>query len=126
MTKHNKLTKQEWYQYKKHPEIAYDIAKNFDQLKSISNYLLHHHENWDGTGYPDGLVGEDIPLLSRIIYILDFYDGITSEQFYPVTRNLYYSTPLSSLKAIKEIEKYAGRLFDPELVEIIVNSLHKK
>lgn len=59
--------------YEKHPEIGYKIALNFPEIAPIAEYILYHHERWDGLGYPKGLRGSEIPLLSRMISILDFY-----------------------------------------------------
>ncbi|MBU4440522.1 MAG: diguanylate cyclase, partial [Firmicutes bacterium] len=80
--KPEKLNDEEWIEMKKHPEIGYRIAVASPELVLISEYILSHHEHWDGSGYPKGLTGEDIPLLSRIIGITDAYDAMTSKRPY--------------------------------------------
>ncbi|MHB1347224.1 MAG: diguanylate cyclase domain-containing protein, partial [Candidatus Humimicrobiaceae bacterium] len=77
--KPGKLTPAEWETVKKHSEAGYRIAKSSIDLASIANAILAHHENWDGSGYPEGIKGAEIPLLSRIISIIDAYDAMTSD-----------------------------------------------
>lgn len=71
LAKPGKLTDTEWLEMKKHPAIGYRIAMSSKELRSIAEYILCHHERWDGTGYPQGLSGENIPLLSRVISVAD-------------------------------------------------------
>lgn len=94
---------------KKHSENGYRIAKNIPQLYSIAEAILYHHERWDGKGYPKRLKGKEIPLMSRIISIVDAYDIMLTEQ--------PYKKAMTKKKAIEEIKKNAGTQFDPELVE---------
>ena len=75
LNKPGKLTDEEWKEMKKHPEVGYRIAMSTPELKQIADYILNHHEWWDGNGYPYGRKGEEIPLLSRIILIADAYDA---------------------------------------------------
>ena len=75
LSKPGKLTEDEWTKVKKHPEVGYKIAQASIELVKIAKYILNHHEHWDGNGYPQGLSGDEIPLLSRIISIIDAYDG---------------------------------------------------
>ncbi len=82
LNKPGKLTEEEWVIMKRHPEIGYRIAKASHKLSRIADYILSHHERWDGAGYPKGLKGEDIPLLSRILAVADAYDAMTEDRVY--------------------------------------------
>ena len=110
--KTNILTHSEWKKMREHPRIGYRMAKNIPDFSPIAQEILYHHEHWDGTGYPDGLKGEKIPLLSRIISIIDTYDVMQSRR--------PYKGSISKTKAIKEIKRCAGTQFDPQLVEIFL------
>ena len=88
------------------------MARNFPDFAPIAKEILYHHEKWDGSGYPEGLKGEKIPLLSRIISIVDAYDVM---QFCRPHKGA-----LNKEKALKELEKYAGSQFDPNLVKIFI------
>jgi HD-GYP domain-containing protein (c-di-GMP phosphodiesterase class II) len=76
------LTSQEWEEVRRHPEIGYRITKNIPELSIVAEYILLHHERWDGTGYPKGLKGEEIPLLCRILAVADAYDVMTHGRVY--------------------------------------------
>ncbi len=104
-----KLTKEDWEIIRSYPEIGYNIAKSSFKFSNIADYILCHHERWDGDGYPRKLKGKDIPLLSRIMAIIDSYDVMRSGRFYKKT--------LSKSEAIKELRDCSGRQFDPVLVE---------
>ncbi|MEA1964600.1 MAG: PAS domain S-box protein, partial [Candidatus Aerophobetes bacterium] len=106
------LTPLEWKKMKEHSRIGYRMAKQIPDFAPIAQEILHHHEHWDGTGYPDGLKGEKIPLLSRIISIVDAYDVMQSHRT--------YKGAVSKAEALKEVKKYAGTQFDPQLVEIFL------
>lgn len=102
------LTDEEWDMMKTHPEKGFKIAQSSPELCSIANLVLTHHERWDGRGYPQGLKGENIPLESRIIAIVDSYDVITNDRPYQKAR--------SHQKALQEIKDSAGSQFDPAVV----------
>ncbi|NLO37550.1 MAG: diguanylate cyclase [Clostridiaceae bacterium] len=113
LRKNGRLTPDEWDIMKKHPEKGYNIAKSTPELSSIAQLILHHHEHWDGTGYPDGLHGEKIPKLSRVLAIIDAYDVITHHRAYKVAQ--------SEIDALDEIKRCAGSQFDPELAQSFVH-----
>jgi diguanylate cyclase (GGDEF)-like protein/PAS domain S-box-containing protein len=104
-----KLTEDEWKIMKSHCEIGYRIAVASPELAHIANLILSHHERWDGNGYPQRLKGEEIPLLSRIIAVVDAYDAMTSDR--------PYHAAIPSEDALRELERCSGTQFDPYIVE---------
>ncbi len=112
LSKEGPLTDEEWIEIKKHPEIGYRIAAVSPELASISEYILCHHERWDGKGYPQGLAGKEIPLLSRIISVVDAYDAMTQDRS--------YRKSMPTAEAVREIRENAGGQFDPEIVDLFI------
>jgi len=112
LTKPSKLTEDEWLEMKKHPDIGYRIAMTSPDLRFIAEYILCHHERWDGKGYPQGLLEESIPLLSRILAVADAYDAMTSDR--------PYRKALAKEVAISEIAKNSGTQFDPTIVKLFL------
>ena len=112
LNKPGKLTEEEWYEMKKHPEIGYRIALSSPELAPIAEYILHHHERWDGKGYPQNLAGEEIPYLSRLIAAMDAYDAMTQDR--------PYRKRMSEEEALQEIKKNKGLQFDPKIAETFI------
>ncbi len=102
---------------KRHPEIGYKIANSSPKLSQIAEGILAHHERWDGKGYPKGLKGKEIPLLARIITIVDSYDVMTNGR--------PYKKQMSKEEAIQELKDCSGTQFDSELVEIFITKIMK-
>ena len=115
LNKPGKLSEEEWTVMKRHPEIGYRIARASHKLARIADYIISHHERWDGKGYPKGLKGNDIPLLSRIISVADAYDAMTEDRV--------YRKAMSKEEAITEIRRNAGFQFDPVIANIFIESV---
>lgn len=109
LNKPGKLTGEECGYIKMHPEHGANALGQMEQMQEIARAVRHHHERYDGHGYPDGLSGDEIPLMSRIIAICDSYDAITNDRPYRKARSHDF--------ALAEIAACAGKQFDPELVE---------
>jgi len=115
LNKPGKLTEQEWQEIKRHPEIGYRILSSSHEMLELTECILAHHEKWDGTGYPKGLKGEEIPKIARIIGLADSYDAMTSERS--------YRKALSEDVVLREIRENAGIHFDPEIARIFVEKV---
>jgi HD-GYP domain-containing protein (c-di-GMP phosphodiesterase class II) len=98
----------------RHPQIGYRMLESLG-VEPIAEWVLHHHERWDGNGYPDRLSGEQIPLGARIIFVADAFDAMTSERV--------YRKPLSEQDAVAELERCAGSQFDPAVVDAFSEDL---
>ena len=108
LKKQNRLTDKEYELMKKHPAIGADILKDIKMLDGLSNGTLYHHERFDGSGYPSGLKGDEIPLIARIISVADTYDAMTSTRC--------YRKGMGQETALAELKKQSGRQFDPKIV----------
>jgi putative two-component system response regulator len=115
INKKGALSSTDWAIIKQHTKKSIELLVPLNLSASIISYIEHHHERFDGTGYPDGLSGEEIPLGARIIAISDSYDSMTSDR--------PYRKPLSSSEAKAELLKFSGTQFDPSLVSIFIDAL---
>ncbi|MEN6480666.1 MAG: HD domain-containing phosphohydrolase, partial [Anaerolineaceae bacterium] len=109
LQKSGALSEQEWAGLKTHPELGKNLIKDISYLNNVSEIIYSHHERWDGSGYPLGLSGIEIPKLARIFAIADVYDALASDKPY---RPRY-----SPSEARQFINEQSGILFDPELVD---------
>ncbi len=112
LLKEGKLTDEEAMQMNMHPKYGAEILGHIKQLKDVIPGMRGHHERYDGSGYPDGLKGKEIPLFARIIAVADAYDAMTTDR--------PYRKGLSKETAIEELLKHAGKHFDPDIVRIFV------
>jgi putative nucleotidyltransferase with HDIG domain len=109
LLKPDKLTDEEWVLMRQHPQFAFDMLAPITYLKPALDVLYCHHEKWDGSGYPRGLKGEQIPLAARIFAVVDVYDALTSDR--------PYRKAWSKAKAMEYIREQSGQHFDPQVVE---------
>ncbi len=117
LNKPDKLNEEEITIMETHPEIGYKIAMSSPELESVADLILTHHERWDGSGYPYGKRGEEIPLLSRILAVADAYDAMTVDRV--------YRKALLKEAALEELQSNAGTQFDPEIVKIFVDLMRQ-
>lgn len=110
LTKPAALTEEEYAIIKTHPARGQMMLWRVPELERVLPLVRHHHEQFDGKGYPDGLAGEQIPLLARILTLTDAYDAITGRR--------PYGEPLSHDEAMKQVERFSGARFDPQLVKV--------
>jgi len=117
LQKKEKLSAPDWERIKRHPKIGAEIIGEHDDplLKLARQVALTHHENWDGSGYPDGLKGEAIPWPGRVMAVVDSFEAMTATQF--------YRAPKSNEDAAFEIEKLAGKRYDPKVVDAFKKAL---
>ena len=113
LNKTEKLTDSEFDLIKKHSKIGYEIISKSETLHSVSEYVLFHHERWDGRGYPNGLKGDKIPLLSQIICVADCWHAMTSKR--------PYKKKLNKEEGIEELIKNKGTQFSPEIVDVFID-----
>jgi diguanylate cyclase (GGDEF)-like protein/putative nucleotidyltransferase with HDIG domain len=117
LRKPSRLTPREYETIKGHAQIGYEMLQGVDFLRSVAPIILHHHENYGGSGYPSGISGKAIPIESRIIMISDAFDAMTSTRTYREAGSIE--------KALVELRKHAGRQFDPDLVEALARAIRK-
>ena len=109
LRKPSPLNDEEWVLMRRHPQIGYDILKGISFLQPALNIVLHHHERFDGKGYPQGLQGESIPLSARIFAVADTFDAMTNDR--------PYRRACPQAEAVTEIRNLAGQQFDPTVVQ---------
>ncbi|MQY52865.1 MAG: HD domain-containing protein, partial [Firmicutes bacterium] len=117
LRKKDKLTDEDWKHIRRHPVLGAEIISPIAQLKELIPNIRHHHERYDGKGYPDKLKGEDIPLISRILAVADTFDALTSER--------PYRSGLADKAALEEMEVVKGTQLDPACVEVFVTGYRK-
>jgi putative nucleotidyltransferase with HDIG domain len=120
LTKPTKLTNEEYNIIKQHPVTGYNTLKHIDNLRKrgILDIILYHHERYDGKGYPEGLVAEQIPIVARITAIADAFDAMTSQRIYRDEREFDY--------VVNEIRKNKGKQFDPTVADVFLAILEKQ
>ncbi|MFO0281094.1 MAG: HD-GYP domain-containing protein, partial [Acidobacteriota bacterium] len=118
LNKQGELTEEEWYVMRSHVLRGEDICRPMKSLANVLPIIRHHHEKWDGTGYPDHLKGTKIPLLARILQIADVFDALSSERS--------YKKALTMEEACRQLEREAAAGWrDPELVPLFVKMLEE-
>ncbi len=115
LNKPGALTPEEYEVVKRHPLVATAILEPIDELGAVIDYIRHHHEFFDGDGYPAGLTGDTIPLGARILMVADAYDAMISERS--------YREPKTKAGAVKELKRCAGTQFDPQVVAAFLDAL---
>lgn len=118
LNKPGKLTDEEWKIMRSHVEKGYEIAMSNTELRQIAEEIRHHHERWDGNGYPDGLSRESIPVLSRVISVVDAFDAMINDR--------PYRKGMPIPKAIEELKSCAGSQFDPYIVSEFIRLVSEK
>ena len=118
LNKQGKLTDQEYEHIKEHPVRSYEVVRQVPQLADALDGVHHHHERYDGSGYPDGLAGEDIPLQARIVQVADIFDALTTSRS--------YRTAFSWEKALDILQEEAGTVVDPRLGELFDRLIRRK
>jgi HD-GYP domain-containing protein (c-di-GMP phosphodiesterase class II) len=117
LNKPGALTEEELIVMRTHPEIGYRIAMASPDFAPIAELILTHHERWDGSGYPNRIAGDKIPLLSRILAVADAYDAMTEDRV--------YRKALPREVAMDEIRKNAGTQFDPQIAEVFLEIIER-
>jgi putative two-component system response regulator len=113
LTKREPLSTEEWKEMRRHTEYGAFMIKRIDYLAPALPIVLYHHEAWDGSGYPEGLKGEEIPEEARLLAVVDSFDAMTSDRPYRLA--------LGPLRAYEEIKNRAGAQFDPKMVEVFIH-----
>ncbi len=120
LNKPSELTPEEFAIMKEHSKLGLKVLKKKDEGSIVENIILFHHEKWNGTGYPFGLKGRNIPIEARIVSVVDYYDALTSDRV--------YKSKLSHEKALEILRNESGQRFDPDIIsmfEIFENKFKK-
>ncbi len=112
------LTEEEWIEMRKHPEIGFRIAQASPELITVAEGILCHHERWDGRGYPQGLKDTSIPILARILSVVDSFDAMTTDRV--------YHKAISREKALREISACSGGQFDPSICSLFIDMMQRE
>ena len=119
LNKRDPLTAEEWETMKSHPRLGAEMVAAVPFLADLEDYVLHHHEYWDGSGYPSGLAGDEISLASRILCVAADYDAMISER-------PYHPRALSPQEAMAEIRTSSGTRYYPRVVEVFLDMLARE
>jgi HD-GYP domain-containing protein (c-di-GMP phosphodiesterase class II) len=117
LLKPGKLTDEEWITLRKHPQHAYDLLASIEYLRPALDIPHCHHEKWDGTGYPRGLKGQEIPLAARLFAVVDVWDALRADR--------PYRAAWPDEKAFEYISSQAGKHFDPKVVELFLRVVNE-
>lgn len=109
LKKPGSLTDEEWILMRQHPVEGARILRSISHLRGTLPYILYHHERWDGSGYPHGLKGDEIPLFARLFSVVDVWDALSSDR--------PYRKRMRPKDVIDYLKKESGRLFDPHIIE---------
>ncbi|NLT96472.1 MAG: HD-GYP domain-containing protein [Clostridia bacterium] len=112
------LTPEEYEEIKKHVYCGAEIVRNYKFSEGLYRNILYHHERWDGKGYPLGLKGKKIPLISRIVTVADSFDAMTT--------NRPYKAGMSLDVALEELRKHSNKQFDGEIVQVFINMIQRE
>jgi len=115
LEKKGPLDETEREEVKRHPDVGYTILGSANEYNPLAEIVLAHHESWDGEGYPRGLEGEEISLMSRVIAVVEAYDAMVSGR--------PYREAMSREEAVAELRRCAGTQFDPSVVEVLVEKV---
>ena len=112
LNKSGSLTSIERVEIERHPEIGWRLLSSTNEFSELAQFVIHHHEKWDGSGYPNGHIGESIPLEARILAVAEAYEAMTS--------NSPFDKKLSIKEAVEELKRCSGTHFDPKIVEVFI------
>jgi len=116
LAKRERLTEKEWETVKRHSDLGAEMISGVPFLAPLREFVLHHHEFWDGSGYPNGLKGEEIPLASRILCVAADYDAMVSDR-------PYHPRPLAAEEAVAEIQRGSGTRYDPKVAAVFLEMM---
>jgi HD-GYP domain-containing protein (c-di-GMP phosphodiesterase class II) len=125
LKKGGRLTAEEWHEYQKHVLITANFVSYYHDLAGITNLALAQYEHFDGSGWPEALKAEEIPYLSRLFAVINFYSKLNSNLYYPFSKDKYYFGALEVREIIKELINYRSKVFDPQIVDEFIEFLEK-
>jgi len=111
------LTDKDWKDYMRHVDRSAAFADNYHDTSAVYELIYHHHEFYDGSGYPDRLKAEEIPYLNRLFSVINFYNALSTNLFYPFFDKTFYFAGLNDSNIKSELKKYSSKIFDPQIVD---------
>jgi len=126
LKKGESLTAEEWHEYQKHVLISANFAAYYHDLAGICNLIYSHHEHFDGSGWPEAVKDEEIPYLSRLFAVINFYSNLKSNLYFPFSKAKYYFGALEEREIIREFNQYRGNVFDPRIVDKFLSLLNSQ